>query len=337
VLRDQRADIAVLRIDADRELDFLEMADSDAVQTGDLVLAIGNPFGVGQTITSGIVSALARTRLGVSDFGFFIQTDAAINPGNSGGALIDMDGRLIGINSAIYSRSGGSNGIGFAIPSNMVSVVVKQAQGGADAFERPYIGAGFDVVTPSIAESLGMRRPGGAIVIDVVKGGPAEKAGLRPGDVVLAVDGQMIEHPEALGYRLETAGPGKTVEFVMLSRGRQAVVEIMLQSAPETVPANETVISGQNPLAGASVANISPRILNRLNVRTAESGVIVTDVERGSPAMRAGFRRGDILLAVNGMKVGNVADVEDVTKDRVRSWSFEVNRGGRHIRQFFRG
>ena len=188
MLRDERSDLAVVRLDTDETFPALPFGNSDELLTGDLVLAIGNPFGVGQTITSGIVSALARTRVGVADFGFFIQTDAAINPGNSGGALIDMQGRLVGINTAIFSRSGGSNGIGFAIPSNMVAAVVRQAQGGSDAFERPWLGASFQPVTPQIAESLGLDRPRGALVRDVDEEGPSAEAGLRAGDVVLAIE-----------------------------------------------------------------------------------------------------------------------------------------------------
>jgi Do/DeqQ family serine protease len=337
VLRDERSDLAVLRINAKRDLDYLRLEDSDAVETGDLVLAIGNPFGVGQTVTSGIVSAVARSRIGVSDFGFFIQTDAAINPGNSGGALLSMSGRLIGINSAIFSRSGGSNGIGFAIPSNMVRAVIDQARGGADAFERPYLGATFDPVTPAIAESLGMQRPTGAIVKDVEPGSPAEKAGIRPGDVVLSIDGHAIEHPDALDYRLETAGPGKKVTLAMLSRGRKVAVDILLQQAPETVPAHESTITGSNPLSGAKIANISPRVLNRLNVHFRGDGVIITEIERGSPAMRVGFLPGDVLMRINGQEIGRVDDVKAVAESGGRSWSFVINRGGRVIQQYFRG
>ncbi|MCI5075957.1 DegQ family serine endoprotease [Oricola sp.] len=337
VLRDERSDLAVLRINVGRDLEYLELEDSDAVQTGDLVLAIGNPFGVGQTVTSGIVSALARSRIGVSDFGFFIQTDAAINPGNSGGALIGMSGKLIGINSAIFSRSGGSNGIGFAIPSNMVRAVIDQARGGADAFERPYLGADFETVTPEIADSLGMRRPAGAIVTGVHPDSPAENAGLRAGDVVLAVDGHMIEHPDALGYRLATAGPGRTVELTLLSRGRRVTLDIRLETAPESVPSNQTLISGSNPLAGATVANISPRILQRLNIRFRGEGVIIADIERASAAARIGFRPGDILMKVNGVDIRTVEDVTGTVAKAGRNWSFTINRGGRTIRQFFRG
>ncbi|MDP3896051.1 MAG: trypsin-like peptidase domain-containing protein, partial [Mesorhizobium sp.] len=178
VLKDERSDIAVLKIDSDMPFPTIPIGDSDALEVGDLVLAMGNPFGVGQTTTSGIVSALARNRVGIADFGFFIQTDAAINPGNSGGALIDMAGRLIGINTAIYSRGGGSNGIGFAIPSNMVRAVVAAAEQGSDIFERPYVGAGFEAVTAQVAEALGLARPSGALVSSVDKDSPASRAGM---------------------------------------------------------------------------------------------------------------------------------------------------------------
>ena len=170
LLKDESLDLAILKIDSPEPFPVVPIGDSDALQIGDLVLAIGNPFGVGQTTTSGIVSALARSHVGVSDFGFFIQTDAAINPGNSGGALINMAGQLVGINTAIFSRSGGSIGIGFAIPSNMVRAVAEAAKNGSDYFERPYVGAEFEAVTPQIAESLGMARPIGALVASVVDG-----------------------------------------------------------------------------------------------------------------------------------------------------------------------
>ncbi|MGB7259478.1 MAG: trypsin-like peptidase domain-containing protein, partial [Pseudolabrys sp.] len=165
VLKDPRSDLAILRIkDAHERFPFLEFANSDALQVGDVVLAVGNPFGVGQTVTHGIISALARTQVGITDYQFFIQTDAAINPGNSGGALVDMSGRLVGINTAIFSRSGGSQGVGFAIPANMVRVVVASARGGGHAVKRPWLGAKLQAVTGDLAESLGLKRPTGALV-----------------------------------------------------------------------------------------------------------------------------------------------------------------------------
>ncbi len=177
LLRDETTDLAVLKIEAKDKFPVLGLGNSDDVEVGDLVLAIGNPFGVGQTVTSGIVSAQSRTQVGISDFDFFIQTDAAINPGNSGGALIDMRGRLIGINTAIYSRSGGSVGIGFAIPSNMVRAVVEAAQNGSTSFERPYIGATFQGVTADLAEGLGMEKPYGALITAVAKADRLKRPG----------------------------------------------------------------------------------------------------------------------------------------------------------------
>src|SRR5499426_4520952 len=182
VLKDSRSDLAVLRIKAQNErFPALEFADSDALEVGDVVLAIGNPFAVGQTVTHGIVSALARTEVGITDYQFFIQTDAAINPGNSGGALVDMDGKLVGINTAIFSRSGGSHGIGFAIPSNMVRLVVQAALKGGKV-QRPWLGASLQPVTPDIAESLGLAAPSGALVSSVRANGPAARGGLQAGD-----------------------------------------------------------------------------------------------------------------------------------------------------------
>src|ERR1700758_564646 len=196
VLKDSRSDLAVLRIRAQNErFPALELADSDALEVGDVVLAIGNPFAVGQTVTHGIVSAVARTQVGITDYQFFIQTDAAINPGNSGGALVDLNGRLIGINTAIFSRSGGSQGIGFAIPANMVRVVVGSAKGGSTAVKRPWLGARLQAVTPEIADGLGLKRPEGALVASVVAQGPAARAGLRTGDLILTVDGLSVEDP----------------------------------------------------------------------------------------------------------------------------------------------
>ncbi len=336
VLRDERSDLAVLRIKAGEELPALSFAESDQLQTGDLVLAIGNPFGVGQTITSGIVSAVARTQVGVSDFGFFIQTDAAINPGNSGGALIDMSGRLMGINTAIFSRSGGSNGIGFAIPANMVRAVVDQAIGGSDAFERPYIGASFDEVTAEIAESLGMRRPAGAIVIDVADNGPADQSGLRVGDVVLSINGQRVEHVDALGYRLATLPVGSEVEFDVFSRGELVSVRMTLSSPPADAVLKTASLEGRNPFAGAVVANITTDLRRQLRLSQRAQGVVILEIQRGTPASRAGFRPADVIESVNGTSIADVDVMQQVVAEGGRSWRFRLNRGGRTIQQFLR-
>src|ERR1700737_3009811 len=230
VLKDSRSDLAVLRIKTQNErFPALEFADSDALQVGDIVLAIGNPFAVGQTVTHGIVSAVARTQVGITDYQFFIQTDAAINPGNSGGALVDLNGKLVGINTAIYSRSGGSQGIGFAIPVNMVRVVVASAKSGGSAVKRPWLGAKLQDVNAEIAESLGLKRPGGALIANVSPGSPAARAGLTTGDLIVAIDGQTVDDPNAFDYRFATKPLGGSAQVDLLRNGKETRVTVALE------------------------------------------------------------------------------------------------------------
>src|SRR6185295_10524206 len=253
VLKDSRSDLAVLRLKAQNErFPALEFADSDALQVGDLVLAIGNPFAVGQTVTHGIVSAVARTQVGITDYQFFIQTDAAINPGNSGGALVDLGGRLVGINTAIYSRSGGSQGIGFAIPANMVRVVIASAKSGGSAVKRPWLGAKLQTVTPEIAESLGLRSPTGALVASVVSSGPAAKAGLKSSDLITGIDGQTVDDPNAFDYRFATRPLGGTAQIDVQRGGKPLKVTIALETAPDS-GRNELVVTARSPFQGAKV------------------------------------------------------------------------------------
>jgi S1-C subfamily serine protease len=301
-----------------------------------VVLAIGDPFGVGQTVTHGIVSALARTQVGISDYQFFIQTDAAVNPGNSGGALVDLNGRLVGINTAIYSRSGGSQGIGFAIPANMVRVVVSSAKGGSAAVKRPWLGAKLQEVTAEIADSLGLKRPTGALVANVAAGGPAARAGIKTGDVIAAVDGTVVDDPNSFDYRFATKPLGGSAQVTLLRQGREMTVAVGLQTAPES-PRDEVEIQARSPFTGAKVANLSPALADELRLDTAAQGVVITGVADGSTAQTIGFRKGDIVLSVNNQKIEKSADLDRVTRAGGRSWRVTINRGGQEISVMFSG
>ncbi|MBB6309639.1 Do family serine endopeptidase [Xanthobacter tagetidis] len=333
LLRDQRTDLAVLRIKREGKETFpiIELGNSDEVAVGDIALAIGDPFGVGQTVTQGIISALARTQAGISDYQFFIQTDAAINPGNSGGALVDMAGRLIGINTAIYSRSGGSHGIGFAIPVNMARVVIEQAKSGGKAVRRPWLGAALQRVTADIAEGLGLQRPTGVLVTSVVEGGPAAKAGLRSGDLIVAVEGQAVDDPQSLNYRLATRPIGGKAAFAIARSGKDMALVVVLEGAPETVPREEIVLKARSPFAGATVVNLSPAVAEELRVDFGATGVVIYDVDDASAAAAAGFKAGDVILEVNGQKVLRTRDLDIAIRTPQRAWRVVVVRGGRAI------
>ncbi len=301
------------------------------------MLAIGNPFGVGQTVTQGIVSALARTQVGVGDAQSFIQTDAAINPGNSGGALVDMQGRLIGINTAIFSRSGGSHGIGFAIPAAMVRVVVDSAKAGATTVRRPWFGARLQALTADVADGLGLDRPAGSVVASVVEKGPAAEAGLRRSDVILAVDGIGVDDPEAFGYRFATRPLGGTASLSVLRGGRKLVLPVKLVPAPETRPREPVTISARSPLVGATVMNLSPALAEELSIDAGTEGVVVAELEEGSAAARVGFRKGDIIVALNGERITSSKDLQEAVKERKRAWEITVSRGGQTITSVFPG
>jgi len=330
VLKDTRTDLAVLRIKSREKFPKLDFADSDGLLVGDVVLAVGNPFGVGQTVTQGIVSALARTQVGISDYQFFIQTDAAINPGNSGGALVDMAGKLVGINTAIFSRSGGSQGIGFAIPANMVRVVVASAEQGGKAVARPWLGARLQTVTADIAETLGLARPTGALVVNVVRGSPAARGGLKMSDLITAVDGQQIDDPNAFGYRFATRPLGGTVTVEVQRGGRAVKLAIPLEAAPDT-GRDEIVIESRSPFRGAKVANISPALADEMRLQGDPEGVVIVDLPDDSTAANVGFQKGDVILAVNGQKIATTADLARATREPSRLWRITVVRGGQQI------
>lgn len=326
---DKKADLAVLRIEApDVTFPFLELEDSDGLEVGDLVLAIGNPFGVGQTVTSGIVSALARTSVMKSDAQYFIQTDAAINPGNSGGALIDMRGKLVGINTAIFSRSGGSHGIGFAIPSNLVRPTLESAITGVEV-KKPWFGARLEPVTSDIAQALGLERVEGAFVTRVYDSGPASNAGIKPKDVVIALDGHEIADPSALTYRLTTKGIGGTTMLKVIRDGETLDVAIELAAAPGLDAGSQVELSGPNPFDGARVAQITPALAEEMEIDEVSEGVVIVDVQAGSIAQGLGFRRGDVLLRVARARIRELDDLERATRKPQRVWRIDVRRGTR--------
>src|SRR6266403_1688308 len=331
VLKDSRTDLAVLRLKDSREkFPTLDFANSDELEVGDIVLAIGNPFAVGQTVTHGIVSAVARTQVGITDYQFFIQTDAAINPGNSGGALVDMTGKLVGINTAIFSRSGGSQGIGFAIPANMVRVVVASAKGGGSTVKRPWLGARLQAVTQEIAESLGLKRPTGALVANVVANSPAARAGLKLSDLIVAIDSQAVDDPNAFDYRFATRPLGGTSQIDVQRAGKAIRLAVPLETAPDT-GRNEIVLTTRSPFQGAKVANISPAVADELHLDVDTEGVVVTDLGGDTTAANVGFQKGDIITTVNNQKITKTSDLEKATRESARLWRITVVRGGQQI------
>jgi serine protease Do len=331
MVADKRTDIAVLKVDTKGEaLPFLRLGDSDSLEVGDLLLAVGNPFGVGQTVTSGIVSALARTSVGISDFRSFIQTDAAINPGNSGGALLAMDGRLVGVNTAIYSRDGGSLGIGFAVPSNMVRRILDSAISGKPLV-RPWLSFTGKPVTSEIANALGLVRPVGVLIEKIDHNGPGKRAGLAPGDVVVAVDRHDVDDVQALRFRIATKSIGESVDLKVVRRGELRTVPFDLIAPPENPPRNLTLIRGRNPFAGVTVGNLSPALSEEIGLEAGLKGVLVVKIEKQSTAARLGFRLNDIIRAVNGVEVKRVIDLERSAADRKLRWQLEIQRGDRTI------
>jgi serine protease Do len=329
---DERTDLAVLKIDPGKgeSLPVLPMGDSDAIEVGDLVIAIGNPFGVGQTVTSGIISALARTNVGITDYRSFIQTDAAINPGNSGGALVDMNGQLVGINSAIYSKDGGSHGIGFAIPTALVkSVLASITQTGKAV--RPWLGASGQAVTSELAQAMKLPRPVGVLLNAIAKDGPAAKAGLRVGDVVTLVNGREVDDPEGMRFRLATLAPGSDAAVTFLRDGAEKNVAVRLIAPPETPAREATDIVGATPFTGATIANLNPALAEEVGMSSAATGVVVLRIKRGSIAHRLQFQPGDIISRINDRTVSTVAEAKALLGANSDLWRITINRDGQTL------
>tara|TARA_R110000868_G_scaffold35549_1_gene127341 strand:+ start:1697 stop:3115 length:1419 start_codon:yes stop_codon:yes gene_type:complete len=329
LLTDEATDLAVLKIDTDEPLPTLPFNMTDDPEVGDLVLAIGNPFGVGQTVTSGIVSALARTDVGQTDFASFIQTDAAINPGNSGGALVDMRGQLIGINSMIFSRSGGSNGIGFAIPVELVRRVVETALSEGELI-RPWLGARLQPVTSDIASTFGMDRPRGALVSEVYPRAAADEGGLQQGDIILAVDGHEISNDAGARFRLAIRAAGDRAEFTVLRAGHEMTLNVPVEAAPGVTSPDPLVIDGRNPLSGVALVRLSPAFNETVGLDPFMDGVVVMNVQRRSVAARYGFRPGDLVVSLMGAPVDSIEDAQRVLTrfDGEREWPIVLERRG---------
>jgi len=325
VFFDERLDLALLKVNTHgKVLPHLEISMDNSLEVGDLVLAIGNPFGVGQTVTSGIVSAVGRTAVGISDFNFFIQTDAAINPGNSGGALIDMDGKLVGINTAIFSKSGGSLGIGFSIPVSMLKAVMQSARSGSRYLQTPWIGLSGQNISKEVAENLGMKNTKGILANYIHPKGPAKQAGLKLGDVIVEIEGIEVKDPAALRFNLVTFPIGMPVSFKIFSQGKYVTKMVTPILPPEEPARNETELTGEHPLAGVIVANLSPAVLDELGGAARDTGVIVLASARVN---QIGLRTGDIILSVNGNKIKLVKQLKRLLKQPQKRWHLEVQRG----------
>ncbi|MGE0666361.1 MAG: Do family serine endopeptidase [Sphingomonadales bacterium] len=336
LIDEPRLDLAVLKIESSG-LPFLQLRDSDTIEVGDVTFAIGNPFGVGQTVTQGIVSAVGRASRsgGTGDFEFFIQTDAAINPGNSGGALVGLDAKLFGINTSIISPTGSSAGVGFAIPANMVQRVVHAAETGGKVV-RPWFGATGQVVTSDLAESLGMDRPGGVLINAVYPGGPADKAGLKIGDVVVELEGRLVDDPATMVSLLVTHSVGGKAKLVILRDRKKMTLAVPLIAAPEVPKRDETVLPQGHLFAGAKVANMSPALADELQLDIMDKGVIVLGIERGSPAHRSGLLPGDIFVSLNGTPVKSVAELNAKWTGYKGQIQVQIKRQGQIISGTFR-
>ncbi len=321
--RDPQTDIAVIKVEA-RDLPAITFADSTKIEVGDRVLAIGNPFGIGETVTTGIVSAKGR-RPGLGlDYEDFIQTDAAINPGNSGGALVDVQGRLVGINTAILSRSGGFQGVGLAVPSNLVSQVadglVKHGK-----VARGYLGVGPQDLTPTLAESLGLKGKRGAVVADVVPDSPAAKAGLKNGDVITAVNGEPVEDANRLTFAIGAIAPGTKFDLEVVRDGDTREITVTAAERPSNLARardgrgprggdEELAANDEGVLNGVAVDDLNPQVRGRLNLPERLKGAIVTHVEADSAAARAGIRAGDVILEINRRQVTSASDAVELSR-----------------------
>lgn len=331
VMSDADSDIAVIRLEGAADLPVLEIGDSEAVEVGDLVLAIGNPFAVGQTVSSGIVSGLARSGANIGNKrGYYIQTDAAINPGNSGGALVDMKGRLIGINTSILTRSGGSNGIGFAIPAALVRQYLAQARAGNARFERPWAGIDVQPIDADLAEAMGEVLPQGVLIAGLHPDSPFAAAGVETGDILMAIDGAPVNAPEELDFRLATLGP-EAQAVALIRRGAETTELTVTLAPPPDAPAPEPVrITGRTPFDGLMTVEATPRMVEELGLPLSTRGVLVLSME--GYATRLGLQPGDVILTLNGADVDTPETLQSLAQGLARAIDVTLLRDGRRLR-----
>ncbi|WP_298844939.1 trypsin-like peptidase domain-containing protein [uncultured Roseobacter sp.] len=335
LLSDAQSDLAILKLDEAADLPFLPLRAFETVEVGELVLAIGNPFGVGQTVSSGIVSGLARSGAATgSGRGYFIQTDAPINPGNSGGALIDMNGSLIGINTSILTRSGGSNGIGFAIPSDLVAAFVAQAEEGRESFARPWAGISGQPVDAEMAEAFGLYRPGGIIVSGIHAASPFATADVEVGDVIVSVNGRPVNTPSEMIYRMSVTGLGQEAVITRLRQGNASDTSVRMIEAPETPARDRTTLRAREVLEGLVLERVNPAVISEYNLPLEAEGVLVADT--GRLGRRVGLLKGDVIMGVNEVAVAHPDEIRALLAERARRYELIVLRGARRIVLQFR-
>lgn len=310
---DPKTDIAIIKIETNN-LPVLPWGDSDGLQVGEFVLAIGNPFGLSNTVTMGIISAIGRTDVGIADYENFIQTDAAINPGNSGGPLVNMKGEIIGINTAIFSKTGGYQGIGFAVPSNMVKGVIDQLIKKGKVV-RGWMGVTIQELTPEIAQKFGMKTADGVLITDIAKGGPAHNAGLMRGDVILEFDGKTIKDASLLRNMVAQSEINKQIKLKIFRQGQEMSLVVTVKELPsdgvQMIPSSysgEDINTGSNALSGITVMDINPATAKQLRIEGDEKGVVIVKIQPGSLAEESGIRKGDVIQEIDRQRVNNLND-----------------------------
>jgi len=332
---DPKTDVAVVKIDA-RDLPTIRWGDSDRLQVGEFVLAIGNPFGLSHTVTMGIISAVGRANVGIADYEDFIQTDAAINPGNSGGPLVNIRGELIGINTAIFSKSGGYQGIGFAVPANMVRLVMDQLEQKGKV-TRGWLGVTIQELTPELSQEFGLENGEGALVGDVAKGSPADKAGIKRGDIISEYNGKKVKDVGNLRNMVAQSRVGAAVKISILRGKKEYSFPVVIAELPrdgsDVVPGNAPEDSSKEGLAGLSVMELTKEGARQLGLRKEERGVVVVRVEPGSNAEDAGIRKGDVIQEIDRRKVETLADYEKIVSGirRGETALLFMNRGGKRF------